>query len=105
MLDHQGFMGGPWAFNQMFADNPPHGFVGTSYRIETHIPESLTTYSDAEIQVMEPIAAAQIIGAWVSDMALAPFVQECLDSIDGSERHVIVQDFAPRFANGFDEWG
>lgn len=105
MLSHRGFIGGPWAFSQLFSDTPPQGFVGASYRNETQIPESLTTYSEAEIQVMEPIAPAHIMGAWVGDMALACFVQEHLNFIDGPERDVLVRDFVPAFANGFDEWG
>lgn len=109
MHSHRGFNSGPWAFSQLFEDTPPQGFVGASYRAETQILESLTTYSEAEIQVMEPITAAHIIsawvGAWVSDMGLAPFVQETLNLIDGPERDVLVKDFVPAFANDFDEWG
>lgn len=105
MLRHRGFIGGPWAFSQLFADTSPQGFVGASYRSETQIPDSMTTYSEAEIQVMEPIDPEHIIGAWVSDLELAPFVQEHLDRIDGPERDVWVEGFVPAFTNGFDEWG
>lgn len=105
MLNRRGFIGGQWAFGQLFADIPPQSFVGRSYRAETGIPDSLTTYSDAEIQVMEPIDSALILGAWVSEPAIAHCVQAHLDMIDGHERDVWVRDFSPVFANGFDEWG
>ena len=105
IVDHRGRMDGAWAFDRMFADNGPQRFVGDSYRMETQIPNCLTTSSDAEIQVMEPIAPAHIIAAWVSEAALAPSVQGHLNLLDGPERDVVVQDFAPRFVNGFDQWG
>lgn len=68
MLDHRGFLGGPRALNEMFSQRySPPGFTGECYRSETGVPDCLTTYSDAEIQVLQPISSNCIIGAWASN--------------------------------------
>lgn len=106
MLDHRGFLGGPWAFNEMFSESSrPNGFTGYSYRMDTGIPDTFTTYSDAEIQVLEPIFPEYVIGAWAYNMPLAEIAQNCLNRLPGSERDVLVRDFSPRFVNEFDAWG
>jgi hypothetical protein len=106
MLDHRGFLGGPWAFSEMFSQtSSPRGFTGVSYRMDTGIPDALTTYSDAEIQVLEPISPDYVVGAWTSDVPLAEIVQNSLNELDGPERDVLVRDFSPRFVNEFDAWG
>ena len=106
MLDHRGFLGGPWAFNRMFSEScHPNGFTGYSYRVDTGIADALTTYSDAETQVLEPISPEYVIGAWANNMRLAEIAQSCLNRLSGSERDVQVRDFSPRFVNEFDAWG
>lgn len=106
MLDHRGFLGGPWAFNAMFSGSArPHGFTGYSYRMDTGIPDAFPTHSDAEIQVLEPISPEYLIGAWASTMPLAQIAQNALNRLSGFERDVLVRDFSPRFVNGFDAWG
>lgn len=102
----RGFLGGPWAFNRLFSNTPsPKGFTGESYRENTGIPEFLTTFSEAEIQVLEPIGAEYIRGAWASDLHLAKILQNGLDSMPDYDCKVISQDFSPRFENGLDAWG
>ena len=99
-------MGGPWAFNEMFSESSrPNGFVGNSYRTDTGIPANFTTYSDAEIQVLEPIPPKYVIGAWANDLRLAEMVQVILNGLDGPERNVSVRNFFPIFENDFDAWG
>ncbi|RWJ74644.1 MAG: DUF4433 domain-containing protein [Mesorhizobium sp.] len=106
MKEHRGFLGGPWGFSQMFLDDlPPPLFKGTSYRLETGIPDFLTTCPDAEVQVLEPIAPETIFHAWVERSDLAEAVQAELDRLPGPERDVSLQEFQPRFSNGYAEWG
>ncbi len=96
MLGHRGFLGGPWALNEMFSPiSSPPGFDGESYRSDTGIPDCLTTYSDAEVQVLEPISSNYVIGAWVSKISLAEKVQIYLNQLSGPERDVLVRDFSP----------
>lgn len=73
--------------------------------MDTGIPDTLTTYSDAEIQVLEPISSDYVVGAWTSDVPLAGIVQNSLNGLDGPKRDVLVRDFSPRFVNEFDAWG
>lgn len=106
MRQHRGFLGGPWGFSQMFLDDmPPPLFKGTSYRLETGIPDFLTTYPDAEVQVLNPIAPEAILHAWVERRDLAEAVQLELNRLPDPERDVSVQAFRPRFSNGYAEWG
>ena len=106
MLDHRDFLGGPWAFNRMFSESShPNGFTGYSYRVDTGIADALTTYSDAETQVLEPISPEYVIGAWANSMPLAEIAQSCLNRLSGFERDVQVRNFSPRFVNEFDAWG
>src|SRR3546814_453269 len=105
MQGRRGFTGGPWAFSEMFDYTPPPSFAGHSYRIDTGIPECLTTRSDAEVQVLNPIDPDLILGAWVDDSRFAEEVQGELNRLSGYERDVLVHPFQPRFANGYDAWG
>jgi len=105
MLSRRGFTGGPWAFSEMFSDNSPPGFAGRSYRVETGISDCLTTRSDAEVQVLEPVDPNHILGAWVNAPRFAEEVQRDLNRISGYERDVLVQEFEPRFSNSYDVWG
>lgn len=106
MLNHGGFLGGPWAFDQMFEDTSScTTFQGASYRNETGIPDALPTYSDAEVQVLEPISPKYLLGGWANDVKLAEILKVNLSSMGGPERGVIIRDFSPRFMNGYDCWG
>jgi hypothetical protein len=90
----------------MFLDDLPSPlFKGTSYRLETGIPDFLTTSPDAEVQVLEPIAPEAIFHAWVERSDLAEAVQAELNRLPGPERDVSVQEFQPRFSNGYAAWG
>lgn len=105
MQGRRGFAGGPWAFSEMFHDAPPQRFAGGSYRIDTKIPDCLTTRSDAEVQVLDPIALNCILGGWVDAPRFAERVQGELNKLPGYERDVLVQPSHPRFSNGYDNWG
>jgi|GEM_PF-1265434 len=104
MRDHRGFLGGPWAFQEMFGESTTR--VGS--REEHGLPAVLTTHPDAEVQVLGPISPSLILGAWVSQ----PYQQKdaesqlnCLTLKDGRAREVVVRDFSPRFVVGADAWG
>jgi len=104
MQSHRGYLGGPWAFTQMFSDEmAPPNFKGGAYRADTGIPSFLTTDPDAEVQVFGGIRPETIVGAWVSRRDLAEVVQDTLNQLPGQERDVVVDEFAP-FSNGFSEW-
>lgn len=104
MRDHRGFLGGPWAFQEMFSESTTR--VGS--REEHGLPSVLTTHPDAEVQVLGPISPSLILGAWVSQPSQQKDVAlqlACLTLKDGLEREVVVRDFSPRFVVGADAWG
>lgn len=104
MLDHRGFLGGPWAFEQMFSDKmAPTRFKGQAYREETGIPSFLPTDPEAEVQIIGSVSADQIIGAWTCCNDYAAAIQGELDKILGPERDVLVEDFNTA-SNGYSEW-
>src|SRR3546814_14246026 len=105
MQGRRGVTGGRWAFSEMFDYTPPPSFAGHSYRIDTGIPECLTTRSDAEVQVLNPIDQDFILGAWVVDSRFAEEVHGELNGLSAYERDVLVHQLQPRFANGSDAWG
>lgn len=94
MRDRRGF--GHWGFAQMFSDEVgPPGFTGASYRAEMGIPPFRTTRADAEVQVLEPISAETVLGAWVERQGLAEYVQTELNRLPGWERDVRKGEFMP----------
>ncbi|KAF1017119.1 MAG: hypothetical protein GAK31_00378 [Stenotrophomonas maltophilia] len=104
MRDHRGFLGGPWAFEEMFGESTTR--VGS--RAEHELPSFLTTHPDAEVQVLDPISPSLILGAWVSQASRQKVVESriaCLTLKDGREREVVVDVFSPRFVLGTDAWG
>lgn len=104
MRDHRGFLGGPWAFQEMFSESTTR--VGS--REEHGLPSVLTTHPDAEIQVLSPISPSLILGAWVSQPSHQKIVESqlaCLTLEDGRAREVVVRDFSPRFVAGSEAWG
>ncbi|WP_197919084.1 DarT ssDNA thymidine ADP-ribosyltransferase family protein [Thiosulfatihalobacter marinus] len=104
MLNHRGFLGGPWAFEQMFSDEmAPTRFKGQAYRAETVIPSFLPTDPDAEVQIIGSVSADQIIGAWTCRNDHAAAIQGELDKIPGPERDVLVEEFNTA-SNGYSEW-
>jgi len=104
MRDHRGFLGGPWAFQEMFGESPTRACS----REEHGLPAVLTTHPDAEVQVLSPISPSLILGAWVSQPSHQKIVESqlaCLTLEDGRAREVVVRDFSPRFVAGSDAWG
>ncbi len=104
MRDHSGFLGGSWAFEQMFSDEmAPTRFKGQSYRAETGIPSFLPTDPDAEVQIIGSVSADQIIGAWTCRNDDAAAIQDELDRLPGPERDILVEDFNT-VSNGYSDW-
>ena len=104
MRDHRGFLGGPWAFQEMFSESTTRA----GSREEHGLPAVLTTHPDAEVQVLGPISPSHILGAWVSQPSQQKDVElqlACLTLRDGRAREVVVRDFSPRFVVGADAWG
>lgn len=104
MRDHRGFLGGPWAFQEMFSESTTR--VGS--REEHGLPSVLTTHPDAEVQVFGSISPSLILGAWVSQPSHQKIVESqlaCLTLEDGRAREVVVRDFSPRFVAGSEAWG
>ncbi|MGV4838968.1 DarT ssDNA thymidine ADP-ribosyltransferase family protein [Stenotrophomonas maltophilia] len=104
MYDRRSFVRGLWAFEAMFQDKSSQ----PGYRSEHDLPLCLTTYPDAEVQVMDPISASLISGAWVSDAKFEPLIKTELDRLnqrDGKQRKILVHDFVPRLRVGNAAWG
>ncbi len=53
---HRGYLGGPWAFDQMFADQPMGPRDSRWWRDVFDTPDNMPTMNDAEVQVLAPIA-------------------------------------------------
>lgn len=104
MYERRSFVRGPWAFEAMFQDKSSQ----PGYRSEHDLPLCLTTYPDAEVQVMGPISASLILGAWVSDEKFVPIVETELNrltALDGKQRKILAHDFVPRLRVGNAAWG
>ena len=73
-----------YAFDRMFEDLDPCGWMdGEGYREKLGLPANLTTFSDAEVQVMQKIPAEWITDVWIEDMENAQAVQEQLNRLPG----------------------
>jgi hypothetical protein len=95
-----------YAFDRMFEDLDPCGWIdGEGYREKLGLPANLTTFPDAEIQVMDTIPPEWITDVWIEDTANADAVQAELNRLPGPERDVLVQSFEPRFKYGGKCWG
>lgn len=55
IVNHTGFIGGPWAFNRMFHDRAVSIIDKRSSREAFETPDNKPTTSDAEVQVLAPI--------------------------------------------------
>lgn len=74
IVNHYGFIGGPWAFEKMFADCPVSGVDPRSFRAVYNRSIKLPTMNDAEVQILAPITPdliRMIMVASVSDQAVA----------------------------------
>ncbi|MDK3075896.1 DarT ssDNA thymidine ADP-ribosyltransferase family protein [Sedimentitalea sp. JM2-8] len=56
IVKHHGFIGGPWAFDEMFRDRPVSSIDPRSCRAVYQTPINMPTRNDAEVQVLSPIA-------------------------------------------------
>lgn len=97
-----------WAFQEMFAESQYGNtgrFKGLRWREETGIPDHLTTFPDAEVQVLAPVSSALITDGWIDREDLVDPVRKLLDRLPGQQRPLHVGEFAPRFCNGHASWG
>lgn len=97
-----------WAFQEMFSETQygtTGSFKGSRWREETGIPDHLTTFPDAEVQVMAPFSSELITDAWIDCEDLVDPVRKLLDRMPSEPRPLRVGDFAPRFSNGHASWG
>jgi hypothetical protein len=56
IVNHSGYIGGPWAFDEMFADRAISANDPRSCRAVHETPDNLPTMNDAEVQVLAPVA-------------------------------------------------
>ena len=56
IVNHSGFIGGPWAFEKMFDDCAVSVVDQRSFRGVNQMPDNVPTMNDAEVQVLDPIA-------------------------------------------------
>ena len=80
----KGFLGGPWAFDEMFRRSTP----------ESHsLPEAFPTHNDAEVQVLESIAPTLIVGMVVDrDYKVGP-TRCVLVGLSANQLPIFVEDF------------
>lgn len=69
MRQHRGFLGGSWAFEQMFQDRSISLIDDRSYR-EAHRASNQPTDEAAEVQVSDPIAPDLIVDVTVRNQAM-----------------------------------
>lgn len=81
---HRGYRGGPWAFDKMF---------GGTEADRSRLPDNQPTDSDAEVQVLEAISPAYILGAVVDRFEMVEPVQLILDNLPEGPRAVQVEPF------------
>lgn len=60
IVNHRGFLGGPWAFDQMFTDTELSAIDPRSSRGVRQTPLHTPTRNDAEVQVLAPITPDMI---------------------------------------------
>ncbi|WP_426029493.1 DarT ssDNA thymidine ADP-ribosyltransferase family protein [Caulobacter sp. DWP3-1-3b2] len=82
--NHRGWRGGPWAFEEMFAgSDEARGGLERCY----------PTDPEAEVQVLEPIAADHILGAVVGRLGMVEPVKELLRGLPGGSRPVLLDEW------------
>lgn len=82
--EHRGWMGGPWAFEQMFSED-----LGT----REGLPDSCPTDADAEVQVFNVIAPNHILAIAVNRSDLVSPVEQMLAQLVSSPPPVFEEEF------------
>lgn len=83
---HRGFLGGPWAFERMFADrHVGHG----SFRETIRLADFLPTDEQAEVQVFDPIEPRLIVDITVKNQGVKERVESIMHEI-GEVRPVAI---------------
>ncbi|MBS0505523.1 MAG: DUF4433 domain-containing protein [Proteobacteria bacterium] len=77
---HRGWRGGPWAFGKMFAG---------SNEARSGLAPSCPTDPEAEVQVLDAVAAEYILGAVVNRPEMVEGVQAILNELPGGQRLVV----------------
>jgi hypothetical protein len=78
------FLGGPWAFDEMFRRSTPESYS---------LPEACPTHSDAEVQILEPIAPTLIIGVVVDRHHKVGPTRRVLEGLSVDQLRIFVEDF------------
>lgn len=82
--EHRGYRGGPWAFDKMF---------GGTEADRSGLADNQPTDNDAEVQVLEAISPAYILGAVVDRFEMVEPVQLILNNLPEGPRAVQVDPF------------
>lgn len=77
----------------------------TGFRAEHGLPRSWPTFSDSEVQVMNPIHPSYIKGAWVETPEHGEFIRAAFNAAGREECEVVVQPFGPRICRKPYYWG
>lgn len=75
------------------------------FRDECGLPPSWPTFSEAEVQVMNPIGPDYIMGAWVETAEWGELVLGAFNDAGREECDVIVEPFQPRICYKDYRWG
>jgi hypothetical protein len=83
-IAQKGFLGGPWAFDEMFRRSTPESYS---------LPEAYPTHRDAEVQVLEPIEPTLIIGVVVDRHHKVGPTRRVLEGLSVDQLRIFVEDF------------
>lgn len=86
---HRGFLGGPWAFERMFADKQVSIADNGSYRERNRFSDFLPTDEQAEVQVLDAIEPRLIVDVTVKDHWVKENLEALMKQI-GTSRPVVI---------------
>lgn len=94
----RGFLGGPWGFDQMFADEEVYVAEEKGYcarRDYYEIPNNLPTWNDAEVQVLDPVDRGLIAAVLVGDERTKAWAENLTQRF-GLDCVVVIEDHLAR---------
>lgn len=80
--NHRGFIGGPWAFQKMFEDQPGAAADSKSERETRGRSESEPTDNAAEVQILEPVDPDLIVGVLAPTIDLKRQLENFMPTIN-----------------------
>lgn len=96
---------GGFALEKLFDDCLFRMDAKTGFRAECGLPPSWPTFSDSEVQVMNPIHPSYIMGAWVETPQRGEIVRAAFNTVGRKDCEVVVHSFEPRICCGPYRWG